>query len=495
MDHDDPVSKDVDRRLVAPADTALIDGEPVTGAGAPIEIPNPTTEEIIATVRAVDAAQADRAVQAAVAAFPSWSRWTGEERRAILHRWADLIEEQLPVLVADAVNVLGTPISQAEVLQVRLGLSHLRWNADAAAVDRTERLEPLQQPFPMASEVRYVPVGPAAVIVAYNAPNNMALFKTAPALAAGCTAVLMPSPRAPMSTLWLAQLAQEAGVPPGVLNAVVGEADIGQRLTGHPQIRKVSFTGSVSVGSAIMQQAAGHLADVTLELGGKSPAIVLPDVDVAEVAEQVHRRWSRLAGQACAAPTRVLVHQDIWEEFAAASVETMGGIVTGDPWDPATDVGPLIRPEQVARSGRYVDTAAREDGGFVLARSPAPRSARGWFATPTLIAGVTNEAPIAREEIFGPVAVMLPFRTAHEAVAIANDSELGLAASVFSRDEERAQRLADDLEAGTVWINGAGAMRPDAPFGGMKRSGIGREFGEWGLREYLHPKHVQWRLP
>ena len=482
----------VRRDLVAPARHAIIDGEAVTGDGPELSIPNPTTEEELAVVRTVSPAQADAAVEAAHRAFPSWSATPGEKRREILHRWGDLIEEHLEVFVADAVNVLGTPISQAEAMQIRLGLTHLRWNADAAAHDLTEHLDPLLEPFPMGSEVRYAPVGVAAVIVAYNAPNNMALFKVAPALAAGCTVVLMPSPRAPLSTLWLAELALEAGLPAGALNAIVGEAEVGERLTTHPAVRKVSFTGSVGVGSAIMSQAARDLKNVTLELGGKSPSLVLPGVDVASVAEQIHLRWSRLAGQACAAPTRVLVPESMLDEFIDVSKGALGRINVGDPWCESTLVGPLIRPEQAERAEEFV-RGALDEGGRVVARSPLLDLDRGWFAAPTLIAGVDNNSRIAREEIFGPVAVLLTYRDEEHAVEIANDSVFGLAASVFSPDQERASALADRLDAGTVWINGAGAMRPDAPFGGSKGSGVGREFGIWGLRAYLEPKHVQWR--
>ncbi|MBI1376604.1 MAG: aldehyde dehydrogenase family protein [Frankiales bacterium] len=480
------------RDYVPSVRTLLIDGRMVSGEGESLEVVNPATEEVMAGVRAATVDQVDLAVEAAARAFDGWARTSPEVRSATLHRLCDLMESRIPELLASVVNEVGTPVSLAEVMQVRLGLSHLRWQADAALVDRTVDLGPWGDPVPTHSEVRYLPVGVVACITGYNYPLNLAIFKFGAALAAGCSVVLLPSPRTPLTTLLLGEIVEQAGFPPGVFNVIVGGPDVGYRLTTHPRVDKVSFTGSDMVGEKIMQQAATGLKGVTLELGGKSPNIVLPGCDVESFAVEMHLRWSRNGGQGCAALARLMVHESLMDRFLGAGAEAFSKMKVGDPWDPATNIGPMIRPDHRARVRSFID-GAPADGGRVLLTVDTPVPDKGYFVNPVLLGDLPWDARACQSEIFGPVAVLLPFSDEEEAVRLANATEYGLAANIYSPDVEHAKELASRIRSGTVWINGGGQMRPDAPFGGFRRSGVGREIGEWGIREYLEPQHVQWR--
>jgi len=480
------------RDYVPPTRALLIDGRMVPGEGEAIEVVNPATEEILATVQGTSLAQVDQAIEAAARAFDGWSRTSPQERSAALHRLCDAMEARIPELLASIVNEVGTPVSLAEIMQVRLGISHLRWQAEAALVDRTVDLGPWNDPVPTHSEVRYLPVGVVSCITGYNYPLNLAIFKFGAAMAAGCTIVLLPSPRTPLTTLLLGEIVQEADIPAGVFNIVLGGPDVGQRVSSHPLVDKVSFTGSDAVGEKIMAQAAAGLKGVTLELGGKSPSIVLPGSDVESFAVEMHLRWSRNGGQGCAALARLLVHESLMERFLTAGAEAFSKMKVGDPWDPETNIGPMIRPDHRARVRSFID-GAPADGGRVLLTVDTPLPEKGYFVNPVLLGDLGWDANACQNEIFGPVAVILPFADEEEAVRIANSTNYGLAANIYSPDVEHAKALANRIRSGTVWINGGGQMRPDAPFGGFKRSGIGREIGEWGIREYLEPQHVQWR--
>jgi aldehyde dehydrogenase (NAD+)/betaine-aldehyde dehydrogenase len=482
----------VDRDWVPSTRTLTIGGAPVEAQGEQWDVVNPATEEVIGTVRGASAGQVDDAVRAARRAFGPWSAMSGAERSKAIHRLADVMEANFDRLVASIVNEVGTPVSLAEYLQVRLGLAHLRWQADAAKRDRTEHLGSFDDPVPTESDVVYRPVGVVAAITGYNYPLNLAIFKYGAALAAGCTVVLLPSPRTPLTTLFLGDLIREADLPPGVLNVVIGQADVGQQLSSHPGVDKVSFTGSDAVGAKIMAQAAASLKGVTLELGGKSPNIVLPGVDVDSIAVEMHLRWSRNGGQGCAALARLLVHESLYDRFLTAGAAAFDQMQVGDPWDRATNIGPMIRPDHRARVRGYID-GALEEGGKILLSVDRPVPSRGYFVNPVLIGGLAHNAHAVQEEIFGPVAVILPFADEAEAIRLANDTAYGLAANVWCADLDQGRRVAEQIRAGTVWINGGGGMRPDAPFGGFGRSGVGRELGEWGIRDYLEPQHIQWR--
>jgi aldehyde dehydrogenase (NAD+)/betaine-aldehyde dehydrogenase len=279
-----------------------------------------------------------------------------------------------------------------------------------------------------------------------------------------------------------------------VVNVLAGEAEVARQLTESTMVDKVSFTGSTAVGRHVMRQAANGLAGVMLELGGKSPLLVLPGTELAPIVLPIHLRYSRNAGQGCMSPTRLLVHRPQWDEFLERSAAAYDEIVVGDPWDRATDVGPLIRPEHRASVEYFVEEAV-EQGGRIAAGGGRPPMERGWYTNPTLVVNVDNSSRIAREEIFGPVAVALPYGDVDEAVRIANDSPYGLAAYVYGAHTDAALDVASRLRAGTVSVNGGGGLRPDATIGGFKQSGIGREQGRWGIEEFLEPQHIQWALP
>jgi acyl-CoA reductase-like NAD-dependent aldehyde dehydrogenase len=475
--------------------TLLIGENEVQPEGETWDVFNPATENVIATVSGASAQQVDDAVAAARAAFPAWAALSGEERSRHIHRLADALEAAADRLLPSIVNEVGTPVALAEYLQVKMAVDeHLRWAAEAAKVERIQHLGSYDKPHPTMSDVVHDPVGVVAAITGYNYPLNLAVFKFGAALAAGCTVVLLPSPRTPLTTLFLGDLIREAGLPPGVMNVIIGGADVGQQLTSHPGVDKVSFTGSDGVGAKIMAQAATNLTGVTLELGGKSPTIVLPGVDVQEIAVEMHLRWARNGGQGCAALARILVHDQLYDEFLEAGASAFDQMIVGDPWDRATNIGPMIRPDHQARVQGFIDGSVAE-GGQRLLEVTRPLPEKGWYVNPVLLGGLPQDARAVQEEIFGPVAVIMPFKDTDEAIRLANDTPYGLAANVWcGEDLGEGRRVAEQVRAGTVWINGGGSMRPDAPFGGYGRSGVGRELGEWGMMEYLEPKHIQWRL-
>ncbi len=474
--------------------TLLLGDQMVEPEGETWEVHNPATEQVIAQVGGASADQVDAAVGAARAAFPGWAALTGEQRAAHIHRFADALERAADRLLPSIVNEVGTPVALAEYLQVKMAVDeHLRWAAEAAKVDRTMHLGEYDKPHPTMSDVVHQPVGVVAAITGYNYPLNLAIFKFGAALAAGCTVVLLPSPRTPLTTLFMGELIQESGLPPGVMNVIIGGADVGQRLSSHRGVDRVSFTGSDGVGAKIMEQASANLIGVTLELGGKSPSIVMPDVDVTKIAVEMHLRWSRNGGQGCAALARLLVHESKYDQFLEAGASAFDQMVVGDPWDRATNIGPMIRPDHQARVRGFIDESVAA-GGTKLLEVTKPLPEKGWYVNPVLLGDLPHDARAVQEEIFGPVAVILPFKDADEAIRLANDTAYGLAANVWCDDPIEARRVAEQVRAGTVWINGGGAMRPDAPFGGYGRSGIGRELGEWGMHEYLEVKHIQWRL-
>ncbi len=471
--------------------TLFIGGRMVAGEGEPLTVANPATELNIATFNQTSPAQLDDAVRAAKTAFESGVWADGDTRRDILLHLADLLEEHRDEFGAAIIEEVGTPANLIAPLQVGVPLAALRYYADMATLDHTRHLAPHNQPgAPSESMVRQVPAGVVAAITAYNYPILMLCLKIAPALAAGCTVVVLPSPQTPLSTLLFGTLLAKAGVPDGVVNIVVGGVDIGTALSEHPDVDKISFTGSVPVGSAVMQQAAKTITGVVLELGGKSATIVLPDADLSSALAPIHLRYLRNAGQGCASPTRILVQRAQLDDFIARSQAFFPTVKVGDPRDIDTICGPLISEDHLLRVEGYVERAVAA-GAHIVAGGGRPDLSRGWYMNPTLIAGAHNTDEICREELFGPVGVVIPYDTIDEAIAIANDSHLGLAAAIFGPLEE-AKEVAAKLRVGSVYINGGGATRMDAPMGGFKQSGIGREYGIEALREYLEPQHIQW---
>jgi aldehyde dehydrogenase (NAD+)/betaine-aldehyde dehydrogenase len=468
-------------------------GEQIAGDGPAIDVENPATGETFATVHGASLDQVDVAVAAARQAFDAGVWDDPLERSRVLARLADLIEADRARLGDLLIDEVGTPVDLVGPLQVGVPIDLFRYYAKLAAIDRSIALgADGNNAAPSESIVRFVPVGVVAAVTAYNYPLLLFALKVAPALAAGCAIVVLCSPQTPLATLALGQLIRDAGVPDGIVSIIVGGADVGQRLTAHPHVDKVSFTGSVRIGSVVMQQAARSLKGVTLELGGKNAMILMPEYDFGPMIAACHIRYLRNAGQGCASPTRILVHRPQMDRFIAASRGYFATVKTGDPREPGVVVGPLISQ---AHRDRVEATIARAlaNGATIVAGGGRPELTRGWYMNPTLIAGADNASELACEELFAPVAMVMPYDDLDEAIAMANDSELGLSAFVFG-PREAAIAVAKRIRAGSVYVNGGGGIRMDAPMGGFKKSGIGREYGEYGIQEYLEPQHIQWSL-
>ncbi|MBE2276413.1 MAG: aldehyde dehydrogenase family protein [Rhodobacteraceae bacterium] len=471
---------------IAPYARLLIDGQLIEGAGPEIAVFSPVTEEEVARVRAATPEQVDQAVQAARAALgnPDWA--DPAFRAQCLRRLADLIDESCDLLMDTIISEIATPINLT-ANHVRTPAQFLRAFADQALKDRTVKLG-FNATATGVSSLVYRPVGVVAAISAFNYPLLIGASKAGSAMAAGCSVVLLSSPQAPLAVNILGKLAVEAGIPPGVLNVVAGQAEVGRALTEHRDVDKVTFTGSVNIGRKVMQQAAEQLHSVVLELGGKSAAIMLPGVDYEKYAFQLHARYARNAGQGCGSPTRILVEASRYDEFCVASRAAYQRLKVGDPRDPDTILGPLISEAQRNFVEQRIQ-AALARGAEIIAGGGRPDLARGWFVNPTLIGGLTNADPLAREELFGPVSVVITYRGIDEAIDIANDSDLGLKTYLFG-DRRQCLDLCSRLRVGAVQINGGSPLRPDAPQTGFKQSGVGSEWGEDGLREFLRPQHI-----
>lgn len=470
----------------------FIGGRHVAGGGDPLKVENPATGEVMAQFAQVSPQQVDTAVAAARKAFESGIWRDGAMRAVVLSRLADLLVRHKERLLHSIVGEIGTPISIARFLQLDGPIAMLRDIAKRANVDRTVRLPDDERAPASSSVIRYEPVGVVAGIGAYNNPLLYLVSKCCAALAAGCTAVYLPSSLTPLTALSIADIVQEAGVPDGVLNIIAGGPDVARTLTLHPDIDKISMTGSVGVGRQVMRQAAEGPKGIVLELGGKSAGIVLPGADLAKVMLPLHGRYLRNAGQGCQSPTRLLIPAPLYDDFVDASRQAYASIPIGDPLDPKTMIGPLISEAHRAKVEGYV-ARALGDGGEILAGGGRPDIGRGWYMNGALIGGMTNTSEIARAELFGPVAILIPYGDVAQAISIANDSEFGLAASVFGPLDE-ALAVAGRLRVGTVAINGGGNFRVDSVLAGWKHSGFGREWGEAGIAEFLHAQHVQWML-
>lgn len=465
----------------------LIDGEDRAGEGERLRVVNPATEEVVADFQGASAGQIDEAVRAARRAFDEDRNWRDPAlRRTALLKFADLLMERRDALMDLLISEIGTPVN-LKPNHIDTPATFIRWFAEQGMRDFTRNLG-FNATRTATSHVAYRPAGVVAAITAFNYPILIGGTKVGAALAAGCTAVLLSSPQAPLTVLKLGELAREAGIPRGVLNIVAGGVEAGRALTEHPGVDKISFTGSVNVGRQVMQQAAGGLRDVVLELGGKSAAIMLPGVDLERYAFQLHARYARNAGQGCGSPTRILIEESRYPEFCALSRKAYEKIKVGDPRDPSTILGPVVSAAQRERIEAMVARAV-EQGAEIIAGGGRPDMAKGWYLNPTLVGALDNAKELARHEIFGPVSVVLTYRTVEEAIRIANDSELGLKAYIFGPTAE-CLKLVPELRVGTVQVNGGSPLRPDAPMTGYKHSGVGSEWGEDGLREFLLPQHI-----
>ncbi|MFE6758142.1 aldehyde dehydrogenase family protein [Streptomyces sp. NPDC057684] len=452
-----------------------------------IPVENPATGEVIATVAAGDEKHVDRAVAAAREAFTRWSAWTVEGRALLLDRVADLLEERREEIAQTVTAELGAPIKLARGLHAALPVSDVRETA------RTLRAMEFETEV-ANSRVLLSPVGVVGAITPWNYPVHQVVSKIVPAIAAGCTVVLKPSELAPLSALLLARIMQEAGLPDGVLNVVNGDGSaVGQAIVGHPGIDAVSFTGSESTGRAVAQQASRTLKRVTLELGGKSANIILPDADLATAVKVGVANCFLNSGQSCNALTRMLVPHEMLSEAEEIAAATASRYLPGDPADERTRIGPLVSAQQRENVITAIERGLL-DGAKLIAGGPRRPAGEdlpdGYYVQPTVFTQVDPDSALAQEEIFGPVLSIIGYADEDDAVAIANNSRFGLGGAVWSTDVARACAVARRIHTGQVDING-GAFNPAAPFGGVKNSGYGRELGRAGIEEFLYQQSVQ----
>ena len=452
-----------------------------------VEVISPSTEQVIATVPRTTAVDVDRAVSAARAAFDKgdWAQLPVEERAVALERLASSIESRVEPMANAITACMGAPIAMAAAQP--WGAAALA-RSDAAQIRSIPATE-LRQGMVAAASVEWEPVGVVAAIPAWNGSLYMNVLKLAPALAAGCTVVLKPAAEAPLDAFLLADAVVEAGFPEGVVSVIPGDGTVGEALVVHEGIDMVTFTGSVETGRRVGAACGGGLKRHILELGGKSAAIVLEDVDLATLVSGIQFGTFGNSGQMCNAFTRLLVPRGLYDEVVDAVVQGARQLVVGDPFDPATTLGPLGSSRQRDRVEEFIASGVAQGARLVLGGGRPADLDKGWYIEPTIFADVDNSMRIAREEIFGPVLSVIAYEGDENAVQIANDSHLGLHGAVFSADEARAYGIAKRIRTGTFSINGYVA-NPGVPFGGFKCSGIGRESGIEGLRSYQEIKTI-----
>ncbi|HXY92435.1 MAG TPA: aldehyde dehydrogenase family protein [Acidimicrobiia bacterium] len=455
---------------------------------------NPATEDVIGRVGRASIPDLDCAVSAARVAFDegSWPRLSPAERSRALLRLADALADRIDDLIELNVAEAGATRDLAGSGQTRTPLGFFRqWAERAATFPFVEALPPIHNERLGQGVIHKEPVGVVAAITGFNFPVLLDLFKLGPALATGNTVVLKPSPYTPLEAFFIAEAVAASDLPPGTVNVLVGGDDVARALTEHPAVDMVTFTGSDTVGRAIMGQAAPTLKRVLLELGGKSPNMIFPDADLAAASALAANAFVRHSGQGCGTPTRVLVHESVHDQVVDAMLRHLQDVRVGDPADGATTMGPLIREVQRARVERYVRSGI-EEGATVAFGGGRPAFDRGFYVEPTLFTNAKNSMQIAQDEIFGPVAAVIPFSSDDEAVQIANDSRYGLCAWVWAGDVKKAYAIAQRLRVGTVNVNGTIGLSMNGTFGGYKQSGIGRELSDHGLHEYVELKTVYW---
>lgn len=456
----------------------------------------PATGELVATCAKGSIADADRAVGAALQAHRrgDWRNMSPVDRAAIMSKIVERLTQQMNELVDLQIAENGATRKQATAFHIGYSILHLQYFADLARTYEFERTGPLlSMPTSAAGIVRHEPIGVVAGIVPWNFPLLLAVWKLGPALAAGNCIVLKPDEKTPATLLKLAQAADEVGLPPGVLNVVTGPGEtVGARLAAHPDVRKIAFTGSTEVGKEITRLAAANVKKVTLELGGKGPNIVLEDADIEQAVDAALFAFCMYNGQACESGTRLLLPESRYDEFVSRLTARAAQIRIGDPNDIDTDMGPIISAEQKQRIEDYIELGQKEGATMLFGGKPLSGEPfdRGYWVGPTILGDVDNSMTVAREEIFGPVLVVIKYRTVDEAIAIANDTEYGLAAGVWSEDVDAAMAVARQIESGTVWINDWHMVNSGYPFGGYKQSGNGRELGPRALDEYTEEKFV-----
>lgn len=459
----------------------LINGELVTTAES-LDVVNPANEQVIGRVPACGAEELDRAVAAARAAFKTWSKTPVDDRRAVIRNMASAVEANFDELYRLLTSEQGKPHHQA---QNEIGACAGVMNAQSTLTLEETINEDSDTRF---SRTRRVPVGVVAGIVPWNFPLLMAVQKIAPAILSGCTIVLKPSPFTPLTTLKFAELIKDV-VPAGVVNIITGEDALGPMMTSHPDIDKITFTGSTATGKRIMEGASKDLKRITLELGGNDASIVLPDADVEKVAEQLF--WSSFtnAGQICVAAKRVYIHEDIYDEMSKAIAAYAKTVKVGDGSEQGTGVGPIQNKKQFERVCELIQDA-KDNGYKFLVGGDVDPSGSGYYVPITILDNPPEDARIVAEEQFGPVMPLLKFSSDDEVIARANNSDYGLAGAVWTKDTERGVKIAEQLETGTVWINEFLHLSPFAPFGGHKQSGFGAEYGIEGLKEFTYSQVI-----
>jgi succinate-semialdehyde dehydrogenase/glutarate-semialdehyde dehydrogenase len=453
---------------------------------ATIAVDNPATRETIGTVPKMGAAETRRAIAAANAAWPAWRKKTAKERAAILRKWNDLILANVEDLGLLMTTEQGKPLTEAKG-EVAYAASFIEWFAEEAKRAYGDTI-----PSPWADKrivVTKEPIGVVACITPWNFPAAMITRKAGPALAAGCTVVLKPASQTPYSALALAELGERAGIPKGVFNVVTGSAsEIGGELTGSPIVRKVSFTGSTEIGKVLLQQAASTVKKCSMELGGNAPFIVFDDADLDAAVEGAIVSKYRNTGQTCVCANRLFVQDSVYDAFAAKLKDAVAKLKVGPGTEPGVQQGPLIDAKAVEKVEAHVKDAVSKGATVILGGKR--HALGGTFYEPTVLANVTPAMAVAKEETFGPVAPLFRFKTEAEAIQLANDTEFGLAAYFYGRDIGRIWRVAEALEYGIVGVNAGLISTAEAPFGGFKESGLGREGSKYGLEEFLEMKYL-----
>lgn len=459
----------------------LIDGKTVTTSET-FEVVNPANEKVVGLAPSCGKEELDRAVAAARRAFQTWRKTSAEERQKVVQDIAGTIKENAEELFRLLTTEQGKPHAQAQ--------QEIYGAAGLAAAQSTLRLDDVinQDDDTRLSRTRRVPVGVVGGIVPWNFPVMMAIQKIVPALISGCTIVLKPSPFTALTTLRIAELIKDV-VPAGTVNIITGPDELGPLITEHPDIDKITFTGSTATGKKIMEGAAGDLKRITLELGGNDASIVLPDADVEKVAEQLF--WSSFsnAGQICVAAKRIYIHEDIYDELSKAIAEYAKGVVVGDGSQQGTGVGPIQNKKQFDRVCELIQDA-KDQGYQFLTGGDVDPSGTGYYVPITILDNPPEDARIVAEEQFGPVMPLMKFANVDEAIERANNSEYGLAGAVWTKDTDKGVEIAEQLETGTVWINEFLHISPLAPFGGHKQSGFGAEYGVDGLKEFTYPQVI-----
>lgn len=467
-----------------------INGEYVEAkSGKTFDVVDPATEEVIAKVSEAQPEDVDTAVEAARKAFDEgeWTKMDAATRSHLIYKFADLLDENREELAQLEALDNGKPYEVALADDVDGTVQHFRYYAGWATkiTGQTVQVSP-----DYLNYIVHEPVGVVGQVIPWNFPLAMAAWKLGSALAVGCTVVIKPASETPLSLLYAARLFKEAGFPDGVVNVLPGAGSVaGNALITHEKVDKVAFTGSTAVGKQVMKSAADQMKGITLELGGKSPSIVLEDADVEEAIEGVFAGTMYNHGQNCSACTRAYIHRSLYDQFVEALAAKAKALKVGPGMDPSTEMGPLVSAKQQKTVLEYIQKGKEEGARLVAGGEKAYE--KGFFVQPTVFADVEDDMTIAREEIFGPVLSLFVFDTVEEAIQRANDSEYGLAASVWTENVKKAHYIASKLQSGTVWINDFGLEWETMPFGGYKQSGIGREMGgEYGLANYTEVKSV-----